>query len=72
MQELVRFMAAHQEGAVPFEPEAMVPLLGRPPKGLENWAWDHALGYMWGSDADPQFVPSWAEVLSEMKTAPLA
>ena len=72
MQELVRFMAANYPEGVPFQPEALASLLGRPPRSLEDWAWDHAVGYMWGPDADVQFVPSWSEVLAEMKTAPLA
>ena len=72
MQELLRFMAAQQGGAVPFAPGALEPLLGRPPRSFDDFAWDHALGYMWGPGADPQCVPSWGEALMEMKTAPLA
>jgi uncharacterized protein YbjT (DUF2867 family) len=46
LQELLRYMVAEGRGAVPFAPDALTTLLGRPPRSLAEWAADHKAAFV--------------------------
>lgn len=42
LQELLRYMEAAQASAIPFEPDVVAELLGRPPTDFRTWATEYA------------------------------